>query len=97
MGLPDNCTELQTLRWFRDNYLIHRPDGPKAIREYYRVAPELLLAIGARKDGMDILRKVFRKLVRPCVALIQAGNYVGAFALYRNFIINLKKRFPCVE
>ena len=41
-GLPDNCYELETLRNFRDNYLVSSEGGKEIVQHYYKVAPEMV-------------------------------------------------------
>ena len=43
-GLPDNCRELETLRHFRDNYMMNVPEGKADIAHYYKTAPSVYAA-----------------------------------------------------
>ena len=46
LGLPDECEELQTLRWFRDNVLTDEA-GLALVGRYYEQAPAIVRAIDA--------------------------------------------------
>lgn len=50
-GLPDNCIELETLRHFRDNYMMNTPDGKADIAHYYKMAPSIVNAINNSPDA----------------------------------------------
>ncbi|MBR2252218.1 MAG: hypothetical protein IJ881_07455 [Neisseriaceae bacterium] len=41
-GLPDNCTELQTLRMFRDNELLSDPKFSHLVDIYYQESPHMV-------------------------------------------------------
>jgi hypothetical protein len=42
---PDDCYELTMFGNFRDNRLIHEPEGKSIIHEYYRIAPAIIKEI----------------------------------------------------
>ena len=41
-GLPDNCSQLETLRSFRDTIMSKTPQGLELIKKYYEVAPNIV-------------------------------------------------------
>lgn len=92
-GLPDDCRELQTLRSFRDTYLRNAAGGDKEIAEYYLIAPKIVENIKKRSDKALIFDRIFEELVKPCVALAEAGDDRGAHALYRDYTLRLKREF----
>ena len=73
-GLPDTCTELQTLRAFRDGVLACRPNGQEDIEEYYRMAPGIVASINQREDAKQIWDRVYAELVEPCMQMIHEGK-----------------------
>jgi len=89
MGLDDDCEELQTLRYFRDTYLLASSEGRKEVAAYYTHSPRVLLKIRSTKNSNEYLRYIFHELVGPTVNLIQKKEYAAAHAHYRAFVQNL--------
>ena len=90
-GLPDDCMELQTMRAFRDGYMMSQASNGRAmIREYYRTAPAVVSAINAREDSVEIHEWMYRDLVLPSVRLIQRGSNAKALDHYAMFIQSLR-------
>lgn len=92
-GLPDDCHELTVLRSFRDGYLRSQPEGEAEIAEYYAVAPKIVDAIRSKADAVEAFDAIYRELVEPCVAMIERGENVEAHALYRSYVLRLKKHY----
>ena len=78
MGLPDNCDQLETLRGFRDEYMMNNLEGRKLVKQYYKEAPEVVASI---KD-LDIYRKWFVIYIEPAVQLIKDKKLQQAQQLY---------------
>lgn len=92
-NLPDNCTELQVLRKFRDEYVLSQAQGPELVATYYSLAPRVVRAIHARPDAREIYESIYAELVRPCVDLIAAERFEDALKRYRRITQNLCRRF----
>ena len=92
-GLPDDCHELTVLRAFRDGYLRSQPECEAEIAEYYAVAPKIVDAIRSKADAVEAFDAIYRELVEPCVAMIERGENVEAHALYRSYVLRLKKHY----
>lgn len=92
-GLPDDCDELQTLRSFRDTYLRSLDGGEEEIAEYYLAAPKIVESIKKRSDSAMVFDKIYNELVKPCVALIKAGDNQGAHELYKSYTLHLKQEY----
>lgn len=92
-GLPDDCHELTVLRSFRDGYLRSQPEGDAEIEKYYAVAPKIVDAIRSKADAVEAFDAIYRELVEPCVAMIERGENVEAHALYRSYVLRLKKHY----
>ena len=91
--MPDDCHELTVLRSFRDGYLRSQPEGKAEIAEYYAVAPKIVDAIRSKADAAEAFDAIYRELVEPCVAMIERGENVEAHALYRSYVLRLKKHY----
>ena len=92
-GLPDTCTELQTLRAFRDGVLARRPGGREEIVRYYQIAPGIVAAINQRKDAAKIWNRVYDELVEPCVRMIHEGKDEEAYQLYKVYTMELGLKY----
>lgn len=90
-GLSDDCMELQTLRKFRDGYMIHQcREGAALVRQYYAEAPRVVAAI----DGLDCRHEVYdwmyRDLVLPSVRMVRNGMPAKALDHYGSFFSELQ-------
>jgi hypothetical protein len=82
-GLPDDCDELQTLRKFRDEYMRSKPDLSGLVDEYYKIAPEIVVALKQLPNGgaysFDYLKRTF---IVPAVTAIKSGHNEQALEIY---------------
>ena len=92
-GLPDDCEELETLRWFRDNWLRQQSDGEAAIRYYYEIAPQIVEKINALPDAKRQWEQMYADKVCPCVELIKSGENEAAFSLYTAWVRELEAQY----
>ncbi|OHX37404.1 hypothetical protein BJL95_02455 [Methylomonas sp. LWB] len=86
LGLPDDCEELKTLRWFRDNVLLKTVDGTQDVEAYYRDAPSIVAEIDRRTNSSDIYLGIFRQVVQPAVEAIRHQDYEGANAIFKRIL-----------
>jgi hypothetical protein len=86
-GLPDDCHELESLRTFRDSYLLSSPEGEAMVAHYYSVAP----AIAELLTEPAELEQVWQVICR-CVAAIQSGHHEQATEEYSAMVSSLEKR-----
>ena len=92
-GLPDDCDSLETLREFRDSYLLGGGQHSKAadVEEYYRIAPGIYLWIEAQDEADQIWGRL-EETVQAAIALVKAGQVEEAFFLYRRSVLGI---VPC--
>ena len=86
-GLPDDCHELESLRTFRDSYLLSSPEGEAMVAHYYSVAP----AIAELLTEPAELEQVWQVICR-CVTAIQSGHHEQATEEYSGMVSSLEKR-----
>jgi hypothetical protein len=91
-NLADNCYQLQTLRFFRDNYLKKQKKGNKLIKQYYSIAPTLVKFLNQHSDKETLFRKIFHQINTAC-ALIEKAENAKAKKLYVKVVSNLLKHF----
>lgn len=58
-NLPDNCKELESLRYFRDNILVNMPDGKNMIDFYYAQAPRIVKQIDNSAEPMKMYEEIY--------------------------------------
>jgi hypothetical protein len=87
-GLPDNCNELETLRKYRDSYLLGSERGKALVADYYQVAPEIVRQI---EDDLkrDLSYKYIYNEIREACKRIGSGQNVSAQAVYENLVNTL--------
>ena len=92
MNLSDNCLELSILRNFRDKVLILTSRGRNAVREYYRIAPEIVQAVNKRENSQNIWDAAYRD-IRHAVSLVLSRDFEGAFKHYQEMSLRLKEKY----
>ncbi|MCM8556650.1 CFI-box-CTERM domain-containing protein [Sphingomicrobium sediminis] len=86
IGLADDCWELQTLRAFRDDWLVHQQGGLEDVALYYAVAP----AIAARlAEQPRALVKLYWSRIVPSAIAAKLGLNRVARRLYTGMISDL--------
>ena len=93
LWLPDNCEQLETLRWFRDKYVLTSSEGRQRVEEYYNIAPEVVEIIKQRSDAKEIFSEIYGRWVRPAVNAIQLGHHHQAHAIFEEVVTESRKRF----
>lgn len=88
LGKEDDCHELQTLRWFRDNWLKLQPNGDYYIQLYYKTAPEILTAINS-DSAKDRIFKELNTTILSAVDHIESQKFDKAFLIYKSMVSNL--------
>ncbi len=88
-GLPDNCLELSVLRNFRNRILLQNPTGRKAVREYYKIAPEIVQSISGKDNSSEIWNSVYQD-IRKAVQFVLLGDFNRAFEHYKEMTLGLK-------
>lgn len=92
-NLPDDCYELETLRKFRDTYVVLQPTGEADIALYYECAPTIVKKISELPNGNQIFCDLYQEFVLPCVELIEKEEYTKAYNFYLSTTLQLKKKY----
>lgn len=87
-NFDDNCNELMTLRWFRDNFV-----SMEDIKHYYNIAPIIVNGINSLPNNNKIYAWIYEQIVQPCILAIQKENYEFAYNKYKNSILLLEEQF----
>ena len=95
-GLLDDCEELMTLRWFREDWLRNQSYGEEVINEYRRIAPRIVAEIKAKDNSGETFEEIYDHMVEPCVKLIKNGKMEEAYRLYKQITEEFKQRFNVI-
>lgn len=89
LGAPDDCEELQLLRWFRDTHLNGTDKGEAIVREYYRVGPLIIEQIGKTPKPAALYRCLWDQYIEPSCAAIRAQQWDHAKSIYIKMVKGL--------
>lgn len=92
-NLPDDCEELTTLRWFRDNYLNTFAEGHADILRYYEVAPQIVEAIEKLPNAAEVFEEIYQNYILQCVELVKTRCYSEAHKQYRELALLLEQQY----
>lgn len=90
LSLPDDCYSLQTLRRFRDTYMMETNVRRSFVREYYQTAPAIVDRIRQRKDARMLFQRLYDDYILPAVIAIECGQLAGAFKIYRRMLYHVR-------
>ena len=79
-GKPDDCDELETLRGFRDGYMVSK--RPDLLREYYEAAPIIVEKIAQKPESQLIYDMLRTRFLEPAIAAVKAGDNEKALTMY---------------
>lgn len=92
-GKPDDCPELTAFRAFRDEYLLNHPDGEALIRQYYEIAPAIVLAIELTDDPDIAYPAIWDKHLSPCYHALNRGDRETCKTLYTHMVHDLSAKY----
>lgn len=89
-GLPDDCRELETMRKFRDEYILKQPYGEEMIQGYYEEAPAIVEKIKNSSDSAAILESTYDSILK-IVDLVEKEKNDEAVIMYTMLLHKLSK------
>ena len=92
-GKPDDCTELQAFRAFRDGWLSQSSDGRALVEEYYRIAPPIVMVIDYCDDRAAVYGEIRKNYLAPCYAALGRKDYAACKETYVRMVRDLQKRY----
>lgn len=95
MKKPDDCYELETLRNYRDTYLMETEEGRSLVEDYYETAPGLVLIMGMQKEKDEIYDRLYHTYLMPCIHMIEAGENEACKRHYMEMVNGLKEQYFC--
>lgn len=92
-GLADNCQELDTLRYLRDNYMMGTEDGKLLVKAYALRAPQLVKTIDSFDNRDEIYDYMYSNMIQPAVQLVKEGRMEEAVDYYCLFTKALEQQY----
>ena len=92
-NLPDDCDELETLRIFRDSFMMSTEQGRADVEHYYKLAPAIVNTINNLPNADEIWNSLFERVITPAVSLIKCDRLDDAYQLYKNCVFQLQSCF----
>ncbi len=93
MGRPDDCYELNTLRNYRDSYLLSTDKGKEMVEEYYNIAPTIVKRIDKKAEADKIYEDIWKTYLSPCITLIENGENEKCRDLYSSMVRKLEAQY----
>lgn len=93
MNKPDDCAELTSFRWFRDNWLTKQDFGMSAIYDYYHTAPSIVKAIDSQANSSGEYRRIWSEHLSACFDMIANGDYTNCYNKYKAMVEHLKQKW----
>ena len=87
-NLPDDCYQLSTLRNFRDSYMQNSLEGKALIKQYYLIAPQIVLLLNNHSNKNKFYSDIFHEINSAC-SLIDEHKFSAAKKLYMKIVIQL--------
>lgn len=88
-GLADNCYELETLRKYRDSYLMQHATGKALVKDYYALAPSILKQISTHPKKEKYYTYIYNRVLSSCRA-IEDKQFEQARRIYQGMVVYLK-------
>lgn len=92
-GKPDDCSELQAFRTFRDGWLSQTEEGRDLVEEYYRIAPSVVSVIDICDDRAAVYGAIRRDYLQPCYDALGRHDYAACKQTYVRMVRDLQKRY----
>jgi nitrate reductase alpha subunit len=91
-GLADDCVQLQTLRNYRDAYLMQTPAGKALVQEYYRVSPQIIVEIKEAKHQNEDYAFIYDQITEGVKQISQEANEAARIT-YTNMVKKLARKY----
>ena len=93
LGRLDDCYELNTLRDYRDSYLLSTDEGREMVQEYYNIAPTIVKRIDKKAEADEIYENIWKTYLSPCITMIENGENEKCRDLYSSMVRKLEARY----
>jgi hypothetical protein len=83
LGKDDNCSELETMRNFRDGVLLRDNSLKNIVSEYYEVSPEIARNLKKMNNKEEFSRYLLERHISIIIKEIEISNNDKAIELYK--------------
>lgn len=93
IGKGDESEELIELHNLRDKFLLSDAQGEVLLKEYYRIAPELVKKVNKLPDADEVYKEIYNKYIKLTYELSLVGNEEKAKKVYIDMMLYLCKKY----
>lgn len=93
LGMPDNGFALQTLRNFRNNYMLNHPETYPMLIEYDIIGPQIAEALRNDPLNMSIAQTLYQTHIMPIAFLVSRKLNEMAIEKYQEMTNKLKNYY----
>jgi len=93
LNFPDNGEALNTLRKFRDEYMLNHPETYVMLIEYDIVGPKIAEALRDDAINVFVAKTYYENYIKPIVTHISIGEYWVAIEKYKEMVFRLKNMY----
>lgn len=94
---PEDCYELETLRHYRDEYLMHEEGGRELVEKYYDIAPTIVKRIDKTADADEKYRYIWENYLKPCIMAIENGKLAECRETYIDMVEELQDEYMITD
>lgn len=89
LGFEDDCEYLETLRGFRDTYMLDNPEYHPLLHDYNTVGPQIADKLYDDENGFLVSNALLNNFIKPAVEAINDNAYNAAINQYINMTVYL--------
>ena len=93
LNKEDNCDELLVIKKYRDVMKTSDPKVKELIKEYYRVAPSIVIEIDNEIDSQNIYLSLWDEYIKKTYDYIVKNDYSAATKTYIRMVEGLCRRY----
>lgn len=93
LSLDDDCSQLNELRRFRDEYMNSTEEGQELVLEYYRIAPSIVEKLDKLPNSEEEYIALWSDYISPSCNAIQEQKWNEAMTIYINMVRSLADKF----
>ena len=91
--LTDDCDELETLRYLRDQFMKNDKACVELVKQYQVSGPAIVRAINNCENKGEIYDYMYDRMILPSVNLVKQESYSEAVEYYKTFVKALLKQY----
>ena len=93
LGMDDHCYVLDTLRGFRDNYMINEPECIPLLNDYNTIGPIIADKIYDDEEASLVAGFMYSNYIVPATLYIEKEDNETAIDIYKTMTLDLMDRY----